>query len=98
MHTLTSAERVTHLTKLVGWIEVPDRDAIRKQFTFANFNIAFGFMVRVALKAEQMDHHPEWSNVWNKVDITLSTHDAGGLTMRDIELAEFIEKAAASIG
>ena len=71
-----------------------DRDAIQKTFTFADFNAAFGFMTRVAIKAEQMNHHPEWFNVWNRVDITLSTHDANGLTHRDADLARFIEQAA----
>jgi 4a-hydroxytetrahydrobiopterin dehydratase len=68
-----------------------ERDAVRKVFKFADFKSAFGFMTQVAIKAEQMDHHPEWFNVYNTVDITLSTHDAGGVTTLDKEMAEFIE-------
>ncbi|MGI4985693.1 MAG: 4a-hydroxytetrahydrobiopterin dehydratase [Janthinobacterium lividum] len=78
----------------LGWAPTAGRDAIRKRFQFADFNAAFGFMTRVALKAEQMQHHPEWSNNWNTVEITLSTHDAGGLSDFDNQLARFIEKAA----
>ncbi|XP_071505607.1 putative pterin-4-alpha-carbinolamine dehydratase [Diadema setosum] len=76
-----------------GWKEVEGRDAIQKQFVFGNFNQAFGFMTRVALKAETMNHHPEWFNVYNRVDITLSTHDCGGLSDNDVQLATFIDKA-----
>ena len=72
---------------------VDGRDAIKKQFMFANFNEAFGFMTRVALKAETMNHHPEWFNVYNKVDIVLSTHDVGGLSDKDVTLATFIDGA-----
>jgi len=93
---LTENERAQALGKLVGWHHVADRDAIRKSFRFADFNAAFGFMARVALKAEQLDHHPEWFNVYNRVDILLTTHDAGGLSQRDVALAEFIEKAASA--
>ncbi|KAH9513887.1 hypothetical protein Btru_031669 [Bulinus truncatus] len=75
-----------------GWTVVEGRDAIYKEFIFKDFNQAFGFMSRVALKAEKMDHHPEWFNVYNKVQITLSTHDVGGLSTRDITLANFIEQ------
>src|ERR1041384_902693 len=71
------------IAKLKGWTEVDGRDAISKSFKFADFNAAFGFMTRVALKADQMDHHPEWFNVYNKVDVTLSTHDADGVTGKD---------------
>ena len=70
------------------------RDAIAKSFRFADFNAAFAFMTRVALMAEKSDHHPEWFNVWNRVDIVLSTHDAGGLSERDVALAQFIDLAA----
>lgn len=70
------------------------RDAIKKQFTFSGFNEAWGFMSRVALKAESMNHHPEWFNVYNKVDITLSTHDCQGLSARDVKLANFIDKVS----
>lgn len=71
-----------------------DRDAIARDLRFKDFNAAFGFMARVALKAETMDHHPEWSNVYGKVDILLTTHDAGGVTDLDLELARFIDAAA----
>jgi len=92
---LTGAARQAALAGLDGWTEAEGRDAIRKAFRFADFNAAFGFMTRVALMAERLDHHPEWSNVYNRVDITLSTHDAGGLTERDVRLAAFIDRAAA---
>ena len=91
---LTGTARNDALAGLDGWAELPDRDAIAKSYKFADFNAAFAFMARVALKAEKMDHHPEWFNVYNKVDIVLSTHDAGGLTSRDVELAKFIDRAA----
>ena len=77
-----------------GWVETEGRDAIYKEFLFENFNQAFGFMSRVALQAEKMDHHPEWFNVWATVDITLSTHECDGLSMRDVALARFIDKIA----
>ena len=88
---LNTAERRTALAGLAGWHEVAGRDAIAKSFTFADFNQAFGFMTRIALMADKMDHHPEWSNVYNKVEITLSTHDAGGVSQRDVTLAKFID-------
>jgi 4a-hydroxytetrahydrobiopterin dehydratase len=90
---LTGAQRREALAALPGWEDVAGRDAIRKGFTFKNFNEAWGMMSRVALQAERMDHHPEWSNVYNRVEITLATHDAGGVTERDIKLARFIEAA-----
>ncbi|EDO39949.1 predicted protein [Nematostella vectensis] len=74
-----------------GWVEAKTRDAIQKDFHFKNFNQAFGFMTRVALMAEKMDHHPEWSNVYNKVNITLTTHDCGGISSNDVKMAEFID-------
>uniref|UniRef100_A0A8C8UFK0 4a-hydroxytetrahydrobiopterin dehydratase n=1 Tax=Peromyscus maniculatus bairdii TaxID=230844 RepID=A0A8C8UFK0_PERMB len=83
--------------KAAGWSELSERDAIYKEFIFKNFNQAFGFMSRVALQAEKMNHHPEWFNVYNKVQITLTSHDCGGLTKRDVKLAQFIENAAASL-
>ena len=79
---------------LQGWNAVEGRDAIRKVYEFADFNAAWGFMARVALKAEQMDHHPEWFNVYNKVDVTLATHDAGGVTEKDVALARFMDTLA----
>jgi 4a-hydroxytetrahydrobiopterin dehydratase len=93
IHKLTSEERSTQLAQLHGWVAVAGRDAIQRHFKFADFNEAFGFMTRVAIKAQEMDHHPEWFNVYNKVEITLSTHEAGGLTERDILLARFIDQA-----
>jgi 4a-hydroxytetrahydrobiopterin dehydratase len=91
---LSAAERQDLAQRLPGWILVDGRDAITKSFKFKDFNAAFGFMTRVALIAEQMNHHPEWANVWNRVDITLSTHNAGGLTARDVKLAEAVERIA----
>jgi 4a-hydroxytetrahydrobiopterin dehydratase len=79
---------------LPGWRLLPDRDAITRDFKFKNFSAAWGFMARVALLAEQQDHHPEWSNVYNRVSITLTTHDAGGLSARDIALAQGIDAIA----
>jgi len=89
---LSGNARAAALAKLEGWSEVQGRDAIRKKFTFKDFNEAFGFMARAALVAEKLDHHPEWSNVYKTVDVTLSTHDAGGLTELDIKLAETMDK------
>jgi len=80
--------------QLQGWQATQGRDAIAKSFKFDDFKQAFAFMTRVALKAEQMDHHPEWSNVYNKVEITLTTHDADGVTALDIELAKYCDEAA----
>lgn len=94
MEKLSGAERSDALQKLTGWTEVEGRDAIFKSFSFSDFNTAFGFMSRIALMAERMDHHPEWFNVYNRVEITLTTHDADGLSMRDIKLAAFIDAAA----
>ena len=74
-----------------GWTMAEGRDAIYKEFVFKDFNQAFGFMTRIALKADKMDHHPEWFNVYNKVQITLSSHDVAGLSSRDVMLAKFIE-------
>ena len=91
---LTADVRRDALARLSAWSPVEGRDAITRSYKFANFNAAFGFMTRVALVAEKMDHHPEWSNVWNKVDVTLTTHDAGGLTEHDIKLAEAMDKIA----
>jgi 4a-hydroxytetrahydrobiopterin dehydratase len=91
---LTGAGRRARLSELSGWSEVEDRDAIAKSFRFADFNAAFAFMTRVAMQAEKMNHHPEWSNVYNRVEIVLTTHDAGGVTERDVKLARFIDQAA----
>ena len=91
---LDEAARKGIAARLPGWRMADGRDAISKTFTFKDFNAAFGFMARVALLAERMNHHPEWFNVWNRVDVTLSTHDAGGLTERDLELAEAMDRIA----
>ncbi|MCD2325130.1 4a-hydroxytetrahydrobiopterin dehydratase [Sphingomonas sp. IC-56] len=88
---LSEQARDAALATLTGWQHEPGRDAITRRFTFADFNQAFGFMTRVALLAEKADHHPEWSNVWNRVDILLTTHDAGGLSQRDVDMARAIE-------
>jgi len=94
MQTLSESERAELLPSLQGWSMVTGRDAIQKRFTFDDFNQAFGWMTRVALVAEQMNHHPEWFNVYRTVDVTLSTHDAGGLTRRDVELARRMNEMA----
>ena len=94
---LTEAERQASLDGLTGWTLVEGREAISRQFKFKDFNAAFGFMARVALKAEQLDHHPEWTNVWNRVDITLTTHSAKGLTELDVALARHCDAVAAQI-
>jgi 4a-hydroxytetrahydrobiopterin dehydratase len=91
---LSDERRQQALTELSGWSNAGDRDAITRTFQFADFNAAWGFMSRVALVAEKMDHHPEWTNVWNRVVVTLSTHDAGGVTERDVELARAMDRFA----
>ena len=88
---LTSEEIAAARVSLPGWTLSENRLAISRRFTFANFSASFAFMTRVALYAEKADHHPEWSNVWNRVDITLTTHDAGGLSQRDVAMARAIE-------
>jgi 4a-hydroxytetrahydrobiopterin dehydratase len=91
---LDEAARKDIPVRLPAWRMVDGRDAITRTFTFKDFNAAFGFMTRVALAAERMNHHPEWLNVWNRVEVTLSTHDAGGLTERDLKLAEIMDRIA----
>ena len=91
---LTGEARSEALAGLEGWQAVEGRDAIEKRFTFKTFNQAWGFMSRVALKAEQMNHHPEWFNVYNRVEVTLATHDVDGLSELDIRLAKFMDSAA----
>jgi 4a-hydroxytetrahydrobiopterin dehydratase len=91
---LSTEARTRFFADHPGWTAVEGRDAATKTFKFADFNTAFGFMTRVAIAADKADHHPEWSNVYNRVGITLTTHDAGGLTEQDVALADFIEKAA----
>lgn len=88
---LNEKERATALAKLSGWDYNADRDAITRSFKFDDFIDAFGFMARVALHAEKADHHPEWSNVYNKVEILLTTHDCNGLSDRDVDLATTID-------
>jgi 4a-hydroxytetrahydrobiopterin dehydratase len=91
---LSGEARKAALARLTGWSEVSGRDAITKKFVFADFNAAFGFMTRAALVAEKMDHHPEWFNVYKTVEVTLSTHDAGGLTELDVQLAAAMDRMA----
>ena len=88
---LSDTERAALRTTLPDWTIAQDRDAIRREFRFKDFSQAWGFMARVALLAEQHNHHPDWSNVWNTVRIELSTHDAGGLTENDVALARAID-------
>ena len=95
---LAGDARKAALAKLIGWSEVKDRDAISKTFVFRDFNEAFGFMTRAALVAEKLDHHPEWFNVYKTVTVTLSTHDAGGLTELDVKLAETMDRLAGNPG
>jgi 4a-hydroxytetrahydrobiopterin dehydratase len=85
------------LDQLQGWAAVPGREAIQKSFRFTDFNEAFGFMTRMALQAEKLDHHPEWFNVYNRVDVILATHDAGGVTELDVRLAGLMDQAANSL-
>jgi len=94
---LNASDRELFLKNNPGWSELENRDAARKVFEFDDFNAAWGFMNRVALAAETADHHPEWFNVYNKVEITLTTHDADGLSQRDVDLAGFIDRAAGSL-
>lgn len=88
---LTDEERALALADLPLWTPVAEPEGISRRFTFTDFNAAFGFMTRVAILAEKADHHPEWSNIYNRVDIVLTTHDAGGLSQRDVDLAKAIE-------
>jgi len=91
IETLDLEARAALTVSLPEWSLVEGRDAITRRFRFTDFSAAFGFMTRVALLAETQNHHPEWFNVWNRVDITLSTHDAGGLSVRDVTLARAID-------
>ena len=91
---LSGAERAKALSSLSGWSELSGRDAIAKSFKFKTFSEAFGFMARAVLAAEKMDHHPEWTNVYNKVDVVLSTHSAGGVTELDVKLAQKMDAIA----
>ncbi len=96
MAVLSDKDRKSALAELTGWQEVEGRDAITRTFSFRDFNEAFAFMTRVAMVAEQMNHHPEWSNVYRTVEVTLTTHDAGGVTEKDIKLAKAMDGFAAS--
>ena len=91
MELLNEAARADLAVKLAGWRVLADRDALHRAFMFRDFSAAWAFMSRVALLAEKHDHHPEWFNVYNKVEITLTTHDAGGLSQRDVALASAID-------
>lgn len=91
---LTDDERAAALASLPGWALTDGREAIARTFRFRDFSEAWGFMARAALVAEALDHHPEWSNVWNRVEVVLSTHDAGGLTELDIRLAQAMDRIA----
>jgi 4a-hydroxytetrahydrobiopterin dehydratase len=82
------------IAQLDGWSAAPDKDAIVKTFKFADFNEAFGFMTRVAIMADKLDHHPEWFNVYSRVEVLLNTHDADGVTELDVQLAKFMDSAA----
>ena len=95
---LSDGERAAFFEGNPGWTRLENRDAVQKSFVFEDFNTAWGFMNRVALAAEKADHHPEWFNVYNKVEITLTTHDADGLSTRDVDLAGFIDRAAGAMG
>jgi 4a-hydroxytetrahydrobiopterin dehydratase len=96
MKKLDGAEKDKALADLAGWQPMSGRDAIAKRFEFKDFKEAWAFMSRVADTAEEMNHHPEWTNIYNRVDVVLSTHDAGGLTMKDVKLAQAMDKAAQS--
>ena len=93
---LTADDRKSALKELAGWSEVSGRDAIARTFTFRDFNEAFGFMARAALVAEKSDHHPEWRNVYKTVEVVLATHDAGGITAKDIALASRLTEVPAA--
>ena len=95
---LEGTSREEGLVSLPDWRLVAGRDALQRTFRFENFNQAWGFMCRVALVAEKLDHHPEWSNVWNRVEVTLTTHDAGGLTALDLRLARAMDRIASTMG
>jgi 4a-hydroxytetrahydrobiopterin dehydratase len=98
MERMSAEARRSALKGLTGWSEATGREAIERSFVFKDFNEAFGFMCRAALVAEKNDHHPEWRNVYKTVDVVLSTHDAGGVTARDVELAKAMNTIAAQFG
>ena len=98
MQKLDKAARSRAMSALTGWKKTRGRDAIEKTFVFADFNAAFAWMSRVAMMAEKLDHHPEWSNVYKTVNVTLTTHDAGGLSNLDVTMARFMDKTAGAAG
>lgn len=98
MHALSTDEITAALSQLPAWTYDTQRSAISKTFVFADFNAAFGFMSRVALYAEAHNHHPEWFNVWNRVEVTLTTHDVRGLSPRDVAMAQWMDALYASTG
>ncbi len=98
MRKMTPDERAAALKTLPHWNPVAGRDAITRKFAFADFNAAFAFMTRSALLADKMDHHPEWFNVYNKVEVTLATHDAGGVTQNDVDMAAAMDGYAKGLG
>ena len=98
MQKLEKAARAQAMNTLTGWKKTRGRDAIHKTFVFADFNAAFAWMARVAMMAEKLDHHPEWSNVYKTVNVTLTTHDAGGLSDLDVKMARFMNKTAGAAG
>ena len=95
---LSAQERKSAVAGLSGWAELAGREAITRTFVFKDFNEAFGFMARAALVAEKRDHHPEWRNVYKTVEVVLATHDAGGVTSNDVELAKSMNAIAAALG
>ncbi len=95
---LTATQTKTALTKLSGWKKQARRNAIVKEFVFNDFKSAFAWMTHIAIKAESMDHHPEWENIYKTVRVVLTTHDVGGLSTRDIELAKYMNKTAGAAG
>jgi 4a-hydroxytetrahydrobiopterin dehydratase len=95
---LSAAKKKAAMTKLKGWQKTRGRDAIKKTFIFSDFNAAFAWMSRVAMQAEKMDHHPEWDNIYKTVNVVLATHDAGGVSALDIQMAQFMDKTAGAAG
>ncbi|MGC6472382.1 MAG: 4a-hydroxytetrahydrobiopterin dehydratase [Parvibaculales bacterium] len=94
----TNSERLAAMKKLPGWTKVRGKEAIQKTFTFTSFSAAFAWMTKIALRAEQLNHHPEWFNVYNSVTVTLTTHDVGGLSQLDVDMASYMNKTAGSAG
>ena len=95
---LADAQRRRAMASLEGWRKVRKREAIEKTYRFPNFSAAFAWMTKIAIRAEHLDHHPEWTNIYNRVTVVLTTHDAGGLTQRDIDLARYMDKSAGRAG